>query len=161
MCATVTHVLPVTCLQILRDELLKFTPPLRPARMDALKRLDFANGLKMFLKFNKRIWPLDCRGAICSHSFAPEVWFASSSSGAPGDEGVHVATFFAMSERADRIAALPLATAVSMALSQVCRCDCPASTRASFRFRVTVLRWCALSGCGCSPSRVSALLAAL
>ena len=105
--------------QILRDSHISFTPELSPERMGALKRLDFANGLKMFLRFNKRPWPLDCRGAICSHAFAPEVWFASASTGHLDDEGVHTATFFAMSERADRIAALPLSTAVSLALSQV------------------------------------------
>lgn len=61
-------------LPILRDERIAFSPPLSPKKVQAAKSLQFANGVKILLKFNRRPWPADCHGVVCADSFVPECW---------------------------------------------------------------------------------------
>jgi hypothetical protein len=61
-------------LPILKQEYIKFDPPLSKAKVDAAKSLAFANGAKVVLKFSRAPWPADCHGAVCGDSFIPECW---------------------------------------------------------------------------------------
>jgi monoamine oxidase len=109
-------VAPICSSQALRED-LTFEPPLPPKRVEALSRLNIGNGLKMFLLFSRRVWPEDCHGVICAETFVPEMWFKVNHVKGKGD--IYTATVFAMADRANEIAAMPEATAISLALSQV------------------------------------------
>ena len=109
---------PAPVPQILRDGDIQFEPALSADRMLALRNIYFPNGAKVHLKFSKKFWPDDCAGMICSQTYGPEMWFQSAVQ-PDGTEG-HMVTFFAMDYRADRMADAPLATCISLCLSQVC-----------------------------------------
>lgn len=103
---------------ILRDGDISFSPPLALSRMQALRNIHFANGVKVHLKFRERVWPADCEGMICSQTYSPELWFQTC----PQSDGsvLHMATCFAMDARADAMAATPPETSIALALSQIC-----------------------------------------
>jgi len=85
------------------------------------------------LKFNKRFWPKELHGVICSDSIVPEFWFEipervgaltnwSSpllSKKAPVDETTCVISGFACSEIAAHILSLPKGEAVKQVLKQL------------------------------------------
>ncbi len=65
-------------LPVLKDEDIKFSPPLSAAKVAAAKSMSFANGVKIVLKFNRAAWPANCHGTVCADSLIPEMWMNSS-----------------------------------------------------------------------------------
>ena len=57
---------------------------------------------------------------VCSQMYSPELWFESTK--LPDGSEIHLVTSFAMDERADKMARVPAATAISLVLSQVRAC---------------------------------------
>lgn len=66
---------------VLRDGLIRFTPPLAPTKQHAIKRIRFHNALKIHMRFKERFWPADCHGCVCADSFVPEMWFNRAQTG--------------------------------------------------------------------------------
>jgi monoamine oxidase len=60
---------------VLRDaQELRFTPSLPADKLQALQDIQSGNALKLILKFDKRVWPKDLHGVICTDCTVPEIW---------------------------------------------------------------------------------------
>eukprot|EP01138_Halocafeteria_seosinensis_P001841 gb/GECG01001884.1/.p1 GENE.gb/GECG01001884.1/~~gb/GECG01001884.1/.p1 ORF type:complete len:521 (+),score=61.19 gb/GECG01001884.1/:1-1563(+) len=71
-------------LPVLQEGDIEFDPPLSAERREALNSMQFSNAVKIHLVFNKRCWPKDCHGAVCSGCFVPELWITNNCKGIGG-----------------------------------------------------------------------------
>jgi len=62
---------------VLRSGFVKFQPPLSDTRCQALSRIQLRNGIKVALKFKRRVWPTDCMGLVSGGTVFPEMWMNS------------------------------------------------------------------------------------
>lgn len=77
---------------------LNFIPPLSDEKRKAIQSYGMGNAVKLILRFNKRFWPTNCHGVICSFSFVPEFWIHD-----PSDNQTFALVGFATDDFADRI----------------------------------------------------------
>ena len=71
------HRVVITCSPhvLKRPELLKFTPPLPQAKLDALECVNMHTAVKVILKFRVKPWPEHLQGLVMAGCLIPEVWF--------------------------------------------------------------------------------------
>jgi len=62
-------------LGVLKSGAIEFVPPLPQNKLDAIKKIEFENAMKVAMKFSKRFWPQELHGIICSDTVIPEFWF--------------------------------------------------------------------------------------
>lgn len=134
---------------VLQAGAIEFSPALPKAKQEAIQRIQLADAVKIHLTFNKRFWPEDCHGVVCTGTFVPEFWINTNSGiGAYRDsddspvvgaasasvETVYVITGFATSKFARRIVGAGHDVAIATFLSQLDAVFCGGSGKACLAF---------------------------
>jgi monoamine oxidase len=107
---------------VMRSDKMTFQPPLSSEIKDALNTVNMNDIVKVFLKFSRPAWPKDLAGMIMvDDSFLlPEIWFREVTGQTAIDEpATAYAVAFTTSDYAARIAKLPKAEVLKMAVAQL------------------------------------------
>lgn len=126
------HVVVTVPLLILKDNSIKFQPPLPKQKIDAIKNLGVENAIKIVLTFSKRFWPSRLNGIVCADTLIPEMWFEHfdrvgeitphsknlTENKRPEQETFTVSAF-ACSDFATRVTAIPEKELIQRVLSQL------------------------------------------
>jgi monoamine oxidase len=107
---------------VLRSEKMTFNPPLSTEIKSALNTINMHSIVKVFLKFSRPAWPKELAGMIMTdESFLiPEIWFRDVTGQGDKDEPANAyAVGFTTADYAARLAALPKAEVLKMAVKQL------------------------------------------
>ncbi|GAX76666.1 hypothetical protein CEUSTIGMA_g4112.t1 [Chlamydomonas eustigma] len=106
-------------LPILKEGILKFSPPLPEAKRSAISRVKMGNIIKIILSFKEQFWPENMFDLICTDSFVPEMWMLRYQEVMPGKGHPNIITGFISGEKADIASAMPESTAIASFLGQL------------------------------------------
>ena len=96
--------LPIT---VLRDNDIKFSPPLPVERVEAAGRIVMEPSMKIIMRFSRPFWPVDFQGVICGDCVIPEFWVKEITSDALA-RSEFVVTCFTTSNFTRRLTSLPV-----------------------------------------------------
>ncbi|MEM7157178.1 MAG: NAD(P)/FAD-dependent oxidoreductase [Myxococcota bacterium] len=98
------RVLITVPVQVLRSDIIEFTPALPQAKRDALDQVQIPDGIKVFIEFSERFYPdILLVGAVLSDSFTEKIYYDAAFR---KDSGRNVMGLFWVSEQASEFTSL-------------------------------------------------------
>mmetsp|Transcript_16926 Transcript_16926/g.36620 ORF Transcript_16926/g.36620 Transcript_16926/m.36620 type:complete len:442 (+) Transcript_16926:98-1423(+) len=106
-------------LRLMQDAVITFSPPLPPAKQDAIRRIKMGNVVKIILTFKEAFWPPEMYDVVCTDAFVPEFWMLKYPATNPGQGHPHCIVGFLSGTYADAASAMPPRGAVDAFLNQL------------------------------------------
>lgn len=107
---------------VLKNDLIKFEPPLNDGYREALESVNMNKIVKVFMKFSRPVWPKNLAGMIISDKdfLLPEIWFNDVSGRVDEDEPAKAyAVAFTTTDYAERLSALPRREVLKQSIEQL------------------------------------------